>query len=151
MGLVLARIAQSTPNVGEEHYELEIIHGYAKQALAEFLRIEKEKALLDKEVDGFAQLLDGKPELGLAAINGGVGAEAQAAAEEAQGKFSSQIAEGGNPGEFGYKVVDGEISPAGPIIQISQKYPPCTEEQLEALRQEEAEQARLDTFKEDQE
>lgn len=88
MGLVLARIAQSTPMVGKEHLELEVIHEYAKQALTEFLRIEKEKAILDKGIDQFAQLFNDKPELGLAAINGGIGTETQAAAEEAQEKES---------------------------------------------------------------
>jgi hypothetical protein len=112
MGLVLARIAQSTPNAGDEHYELEIVYGYAKQALTEFLRIEAKAKLVDEGINGFAAMFEERPDLGLASLNGGMGAEAQAAAEEAQGK-------------------------EGPTY--------------EDIQAEEAEQARLDTFKEDQE
>ena len=89
MGLVLARIAQSTPEVGQEHYELEIIYEYAKQALTEFLRIEAaKKAKLDEGINGFARMFETDPAAGLVALNGGMGTEAQAAAEEAQEYWS---------------------------------------------------------------
>jgi hypothetical protein len=85
MGLVIARIAQSTPETGREHDELEVIYQYAKQALTEFLRIEAaKKAKLDEGINGFAAMFKADPEAGVAALNGGMGTKAQAAAEEAQ-------------------------------------------------------------------
>jgi hypothetical protein len=90
MGLVIARIAQSTPETGREHDELEVIYQYAKQALTEFLRIEAaKKAKLDEGINGFAAMFESNPKTGLAALNGGMGTEARAAAEEAQGKWGN--------------------------------------------------------------
>lgn len=118
MGLVLARIAQSTPEIGHEHDELDVIYHYAKQALTEFLKIEAaKKAKLEQGVDGFAKLFEERPDLGLVAINGGMGSEAQAAAEEVQGKSDEKDDAGQGP----------------------------TYADIQA---EEAEQARLDTYKE---
>lgn len=109
MGLVTARIAMATPDKNKESWQLEVIHEYSKQALSEFLRLEEEQAakktLVDKGIDSFTELFADKPELGVAALNGGMGSEARAAAEEAQAK--------------------------------------------QTARQEEAEQAQLDTYKED--
>jgi hypothetical protein len=51
------------------------------------------------------------------------------------GVLVEPIAEGGNPGKFGYKVVDGVESPAGPTY--------------DEIMAEEAEQAKQDTYKEE--
>lgn len=141
MGLVVARISMATPNSKMEHLELTAIHEYAKQALKEFLKLEleqaKQKALVEQGVAKFAKFFTDKPELGVAALNGGMGSEARAAAEKAQGiePFTGKIEEGADPkpGKFRYKVVDGELSAAGKTL----------------AKREETEQARLDTYKED--
>ena len=132
MGLVLARIAQSTPEVGQEHYELEIIYEYAKQALTEFLRIEAaKKAKLDEGINGFARMFETDPAAGLVALNGGMGTEAQAAAEEVAGKK-----------EWSEDQLEEDFQ-----TRIGQMLQGPTFEEIQA---EEAEQARLDTLKEDQ-
>ena len=133
IGLVIARIAMATPNRGKEFLELSIIHEYSQKALEELLNIEKEQAAKKNLV------------------------------EQGISRFTELIAEGGNPGEFGYKVVDGVESPAGRTFEEiqaeeAQEKVPYSENELEwpqynegswSPDQEEAEQARLDTYKED--
>lgn len=165
-GCVNARIAMAAPDkpelVSKENAALHQLEQYSRNALTEFLKLEQEQAakeaLVDKGIDGFAELFRERPDLGLAALNGGMGAEAQAAAKEAQeaGPFTGQVAEGGAPGEFGYKVIDGVESPAGRTLEEIQEEEPQGNEAPdvygESMRQqieaEEAEQARLDTHKE---
>jgi len=147
IALVIARIAMATPSRGKEFQELSIIHVYSQKALEELLKIEKEetakKKKLDASIDGFAAICgyvdppfnaNEDPEIGLVAINGGM--EAQAAAEEAK-----QTEE-----------------------DLRDYYQDrCTLEDLQARRErraalrdieiikaEEAEQARLDTYKEEE-
>jgi len=138
IALVIARIAMATPSRGKEFQELSIIHVYSQKALEELLKIEKkqaaEKALVEQGIGKFAELLADKPNIELAAINGGM--EAQAAAEEAK-----QTEE-----------------------DLRDYYQDrCTLEDLQARRErraalrdieiikaEEAEQARLDTYKEEE-
>ena len=133
IGLVIARIAMATPNRGKEFLELSIIHEYSQKALEELLNIEKEQAAKKTLV------------------------------EQGISRFTELIAEGGNPGEFGYKVVDGVESPAGRTFEEiqaeeAQEKVPYSENELEwpqynegswSPDQEETEQARLDTYKED--
>ena len=132
IGLVIARIAMATPNRGKEFLELSIIHEYSQKALEELLNIEAKQA---------AQ---------------------KALVEQGISRFTELIAEGGNPGEFGYKVVDGVESPAGRTFEEiqaeeAQEKVPYSENELEwpqynegswSPDQEETEQARLDTYKE---
>ena len=133
MGLVIARIAMATPDANKERWQLEVIHEYSKQALSEFLRLEeeqaKQKALMEQGIGGFAAICgyvdppfnaNEDPEIGLVALNGGMGSEAQAAAEEAQAKQTANWAE----------------------VRKTMA------EEVDQARQEEAEQARLDTYKE---
>ena len=134
MGLVIARIAMATPNYGKEFLELSIIHEYSKKALEELLNIEKEQAaqktLVEQGIGKFAAICgyvdppfnaNEDPEIGLVALNGGMGSEAQVAAEEAQAKQTANWAE----------------------VRKTMA------EEVDQARQEEAEQARLDTYKED--
>ena len=131
IGLVIARIAMATPNRGKEFLELSIIHEYSQKALEELLNIEKEQAAKKNLV------------------------------EQGISRFTELIAKGGNPGEFGYKVVDGVESPAGRTskeIEAEEAQAKQTAnwaevrkimaEKVDQARQEEAEQARLDTYKE---
>ena len=134
MGLVIARIAMATPDANKERWQLEVIHEYSKQALSEFLRLEEEQA------------------------------KQKALMEQGISRFTELIAEGGNPGEFGYKVVDGVESPAGRTFEEiqaeeAQEKVPYSENELEwpqynegswSPDQEETEQARLDTYKEEE-
>lgn len=71
MALVVARIAQSTPTPGEEQATLDRLHEIAKDALAQFLDLEKEElareeargaarqAVLEQGVEDFARINEG--------------------------------------------------------------------------------------------
>lgn len=123
-GCINARIAMAAPDkpelVSKENHALGQLEHYSRNALTEFLKLEAEQAakesIMDKGIDGFAELCRKDPGTGLAAINGGMGAEAQAIAEEVQS-------------EAPFKAVVDE------------------RQELEDIMAEEAEQARLDTFK----
>ncbi len=93
IALTVARVAQSTPDKGNEEEELEIIMQIAANALNVFLNeeqtIQETKAkVLAKGIDGFAEMYG--PVNGLAAINGGVSPEACAEAEEFAGQDHSE-------------------------------------------------------------
>lgn len=87
MGLLNARVAQATPETGCETAELAVINEYAKQALKELLKLEAEeaakKAKLEQGITKFSDFAKPTSEQ-LAAINGGMGAEARAEAEKIQ-------------------------------------------------------------------
>lgn len=85
IALVVARVAQSTPNVGNEEEELEVIMEIAANALNQFINEEKsikEKKfkLIQKGIEGFSEMVslngDDGPAFGLAAVNGGMSPEA---------------------------------------------------------------------------
>ena len=95
VALVMARVAQSTPNKGDEILELEIITDLAHKALIQFLdeeeAIQEQRSkVLQKGIEAFAEMVpqngaDG-PRFGLAAINGGMSPEARDEAEEFAGQ-----------------------------------------------------------------
>ena len=90
ISLTVARVAQSTPDKGDEIRQLDKIHDMAFTALEQFLNeeealLEAKAKVLAKGVDGFAEMYG--PVNGLAAINGGVSPEACAEAEEFAGRF----------------------------------------------------------------
>lgn len=161
IGLVIARIAMATPSRGKEFLELSIIHEYSKKALEELLNIEAkqaaQKALVEQGIGKFAAICgyvdpsfnaNEDPEIGLVALNGGMGSEAQAAAEKAQAKQTANWAEV-------RKTMAEEVDQARQ--EEAQEKVPYSENELEwpqynegswSPDQEETEQARLDTYKE---
>ena len=96
MSLVMARIAQSTPDKGEERDVLAMSYATAQDALEKFLLLEEQieagkaaqKAKLDTGIGDFSQFAAGNPGEydNLVAFNGGMGPGAQAVAEEIAGK-----------------------------------------------------------------
>ena len=121
IALTVARVAQSTPDKGNEEEELEIIMQTAANALNVFLNEEEalqeqRTKVLQRGIEAFTEMVplngsDG-PAFGLAAVNGGLSAEARDEAEKFAGQDHSEVE---RPACRPYRDEEGDITPEGHI------------------------------------
>lgn len=102
MALVVARIAQATPDKGNEEAELETIMEIAADALNQFINEEKsiqeaKQKVLDKGIGGFAELYGTKTAVNNGSLSSATNNTEEANLADQKEAFESELARQDNP------------------------------------------------------